>query len=139
MKVQKSKWRKVLSLLLAGVLTVSSLNYSGLSVSATEAGSEEFPEVKEIPEETPEDLETPKEIFYVEEEYIPLDEIQTSAIGMSFFSAAPSVGMKESNEVDWIERIAIPTEMEAGVRAFYNALVEGSDNDGVDDILIDDS
>lgn len=158
MKVQKNKWKKVLSLLLAGVLTVSSLNYSGLSVAATEADSEEFLEVSgtglientesvsekteasEIQEETSEVLETPeKEIFYVEEEYIPMDEIQTSAIGMSFFSTTPSVEMKGTNEVQWIDRIAIPTGMETDVKALYNALAEGSDNDGEADILIDDS
>lgn len=69
-----------------------------------------------------------------------LEPAQTSALSWSFFSARANSGVQlaEGTHEKWIDRILIPSE-QSYARALYNALVEGADNDGDRDILIDDS
>lgn len=54
----------------------------------------------------------------------------------SLTSVGP-VPLKESREIRWIDRLNL-TGFES-IRTFYDALAEGSDNDGDRDFLIDDA
>ena len=100
--------------------------------SISDGNQNENPHTGESQEQ---DGEVPQDII-VEEEYYDMGEAQTSAVSMSFFSLANgTVEATGTNEVAWIDRIVL----EDKIRALYDKLVEGSDNDGVDDILIDDS
>lgn len=114
----RNKGNKFLALLLMVAVLFTSVPFPAHATEVDVTGTEET-----------------QEGFYVEMEpeyFAP----ETSAPVLSFFGANSSgVSLKESNEVEWIDRIVIPEE----VRAFYDVLVEGSDNDGVEDVLIEDN
>lgn len=114
----RNKGNKFLALLLMVAVLFTSVPFPAHATEVDVTGTEET-----------------QEGFYVEMEpeyFAP----ETSAPVLSFFGANSSgVSLKESNEVEWIDRIVIPEE----VRAFYDILVEGSDNDGMDDFLIEDN
>ena len=75
-----------------------------------------------------------KEIVKVTSEIIDLGEFSLENSGsLSFFNEENGIiDLKEGNYEKWIDRIDIP---EYGIE-FYNTLVEYSDNDGEDDLLI---
>ena len=65
---------------------------------------------------------------------IELGTTETSAYSFSFFTETTDyVPLKSGNYEEWIDRIEVPDY----ALDFYNALVEGADNDGTADILID--
>lgn len=70
-------------------------------------------------------------------EVLDLGGIETSAETISLFSLDSSgkVSLTAGNHERWIDRIDVPEY----AKTLYNTLVEGADNDGVEDILIDDS
>ena len=73
------------------------------------------------------------------EEYFDLGEVETSAIPMDFFGLSDgNVSLINGTEVDWIDRLDLTGDASV-IRTFYDTLVEASDNDGVDDYLIEDS
>ena len=67
---------------------------------------------------------------------IELPSIQTSAPDLMTMSLEDGqVDLKGGNYINWIDRVDLPDY----AVDFYNLLVEGSDNDGKEDVLIDDS
>ena len=73
----------------------------------------------------------------VYEEEIEMAPVETSALPISLYSLEDGVVyLKNTNEVNWIDRI--DTSGAGIIKDFYNTLVEASDNDGVDDFLIED-
>ena len=79
------------------------------------------------------------EIVLVEqtEEFIELGEAETSAQPIGFFSLADgNVELKSGNYKDWIDRLDL-SEAQV-IKDFYDKLVEASDNDGENDLLIED-
>lgn len=65
---------------------------------------------------------------------LELGTTETSAYSFSFFTETTDyVPLKSGNYEEWIDRIDVPDY----ALDFYDALVEGADNDGTDDILID--
>ena len=74
----------------------------------------------------------------VESVYYFVPETETSAIAMGMYSLEDGkVSLKDGTAVDWIDRLDWQNADE--IKAFYDLLVEASDNDGTDDFLIDDS
>ena len=113
-------WKKRLNQIIAGALAVilflGVADWSAIETFAVEVQETE-PEILEICE------------F--------VSEAEISAIGMELFGLNDGVvELSPSNEIQWIDRIDL-TEAEA-IRDFYDSLVEGSDNDGIDDYLIED-
>ena len=149
MKMGK-KGTRMLSLLLMAALLVTSIpmpayaaevedTLSNVSeVVLTEVTEAEYELEQEVAEPGMDPLAAEKAVaanLHVEkrEEF---SRIETSAMAMNLLSVEDgTVDLKDTNEVEWIDRIDIPDE----IRAFYNQLVEGADNDGTDDILIDDT
>ena len=88
-------------------------------------------------------LEVEKEEIVTEQlwsETIELSAVETSATPMGFFSLSDGViTLKDGNYENWIDRIDLESDTEGVIRNLYNTLVEGSDNDGIDDILIENS
>lgn len=124
MKRAKNRWKQMVSLALAAAVTGSALDLSAITASATEVQEE--------------DGTTDAETVTYEEEIIELPSLETSAEPIGMFSLSDgNVTLKDSNEVDWIDRIDL-TDAEC-IREFYDTLVEASDHDGVDDYLIDDT
>ena len=71
------------------------------------------------------------------EECIDLGSAETSAQAFGFFSLRDGiVSLKNGNYKDWIDRLDL-TDAQV-IKDFYDTLVEASDNDGVDDLLIED-
>lgn len=71
---------------------------------------------------------------------IELSAVETSAFPIGFFGLSDGVvTLKSGNYVDWIERIDLSSDTEGVIRSLYDTLVEGSDNDGINDILIENS
>ncbi len=92
-----------------------------------EMGSALLPMVTVEVEEDAEIVEYISELEY-------MGDIETS-VSTSFFGLADgTVDLKGTNEERWIDRIDIPEEM----MDFYQVLEEGTDNDGTEDIFIDD-
>lgn len=92
-----------------------------------EMGSALLPVVTVEVEEDAEIVEYISELEY-------MGDIETS-VSTSFFSLDDGlVDLKGSNEERWIDRIDVPQEM----LDFYQVLEEGTDNDGTEDVLIDD-
>ena len=123
MRLHTGNLKRFLAMFLLVAVVCSS---RGLPVTAASAGGSV----------SSNDVNPTQQEIVVREEYYDLGEAQTSAVGISFFSLANgTVEPTVTNEVKWIDRIVL----ESNIRAAYDQLVEGSDNDGVDDILIDDS
>ena len=113
----------------------------------------------EQPEETPIEEEQPEEVLEEEEQSVKeevvttqnemltveleevsylVPEVETSAIAMGMYSLTDGkVSLKSSREINWIDRLDL-TDADI-IRNFYDLLVEASDNDGENDVLIDDS
>lgn len=72
------------------------------------------------------------------EESFFLPEAETSAMPIGFFSLDDGmVELAKGSYAEWIDRLDLSgAEV---IREFYDKLVEASDNDGVDDFLIEDS
>ena len=89
-----------------------------------------------LPVVTVEVLEEVLEDGVVEWEYnIELPSIQTSAPALMTMSLDNGqVDLASGNHVKWIDRVVLPDY----AVDFYNTLAEGSDNDGIDDVLIND-
>ncbi|HCT92755.1 MAG TPA: hypothetical protein DF613_15455 [Lachnospiraceae bacterium] len=66
-------------------------------------------------------------------EWLDQRESMTSAPGTFRLAAGSGVSPRSGNYVNWIDRVVLPDY----AQKFYYALVEASDNDGVDDWLID--
>ena len=74
----------------------------------------------------------------IEDVYYLVPETETSAMAMSMYALSDgNVSLKDSNEENWIDRLDLTDAAE--IRAFYDTLVEASDNDGENDFLIDDA
>ena len=72
------------------------------------------------------------------EEYFDLGEVETSAIPMSFLGLSDGkVSLINGTATNWIDRLDL-TDAQV-IKNLYNTLVEASDNDGINDYLIDDS
>lgn len=84
------------------------------------------------------DESSENEGWVTEEIEFELDPVETSATPIGMFSISDGVvNLKSGNYEQWIDRIDLT---EAGaIYDFYNVLVEASDNDGVDDFLINDT
>ena len=67
--------------------------------------------------------------------FVPETETAATAIGM-YSLADGQVSLKDSSGEKWIDRLDLSDAAE--IRAFYDTLVEASDNDGENDFLIDD-
>lgn len=84
------------------------------------------------------------EVIVSEEIWIDLGDTYTTAPskktpGISIFSLENgTVDLIDGTAVDWIDRIDLSGDA-AVIRTFYDTLVEATDNDGVDDQLIEDS
>lgn len=70
-------------------------------------------------------------------EVVDLGDLETCAdTGISLFSVETGApDLKEDNYTNWIDRVILPDY----AVDFYDALAEGADNDGTDDILIEDT
>ena len=130
----KSKLNRVLALGLAGILAFSVPEFALATENVAEsdivremddAGTEESTQKN--------DVENPTIIY---EETVDLGTVETSAPSMSFFAGTNAyVSLKNGNHADWIDRIDVPDY----AISLYNALAEGVDNDGIEDVLIDDA
>lgn len=98
-----------------------------------EANNEDADEI----DSTKEDGAAAHEELICSEMEIELESPQTSAMRWTFYAARsnPYVQLANGTHERWIDRIIIPSY----AISLYNALAEGADNDGVQDILIDDS
>lgn len=113
--------KKIIAIILAFSMFFCGIDLSALQVQATESTETAIAEGEEIVEEVCEFVSS----------------AETSAISMSMFSLDDGqVALKPSNEVKWIDRINL-TDAEC-IRTFYDSLVEASDNDGINDYLIED-
>ena len=103
------------------------------------AGSEEVGTDLSVPED--ESAENAEEIGTEELQYVWVDlgTIETSVPQWDFFGLDENgkATLKEGNYEKWIDRINM--DQEAYALNLYNKLVEGADNDGENDILIDDA
>ena len=80
---------------------------------------------------------TPLESYV--EEYFDLGEVETSAIPMEVFGLSDGkVSLISGTAINWIDRLDLTGDAQV-IKNLYNTLVEASDNDGVDDYLIEDS
>ena len=120
--------KRVLAMALAVVMT-----FSIQDLSLTTAWGSETDNAQSNSTETNRTSDTESTIIY--QETVDLGTIETSAYGISLMSDEPYVSLKSGNYADWIDRIDVP---DYG-KAFYEALVEGAENDGTDDFLIDDA
>ena len=120
--------KRVLAMALAVVMT-----FSIQDLSLTTAWGSETDNAQSNSTETNRTSDTESTIIY--QETVDLGTIETSAYGISLMSDEPYVSLKSGNYADWIDRIDVP---DYG-KTFYEALVEGADNDGTDDFLIDDA
>ena len=67
-----------------------------------------------------------------------LPEMETSAMPIGWFGlSGGSVDLKSGNYENWIDRLDLSET--PFVKELYEKLVEASDNDGVDDWLIEDT
>ena len=83
-----------------------------------------------------EENNTPNNSFV---EYLELGEVETSAIPMGVFSLSDgTVDLVNGTKTNWIDRLDLSGEAKV-IRDLYDILVEASDNDGIDDYLIEDS
>ena len=99
----------------------------------------DVPIVEEIVTEEPV-VEESREIVEVELDdiYYLVPETETAATAIGMYSLSDGqVSLKDSNEENWIDRLDLTDATE--IRAFYDTLVEASDNDGENDFLIDDA
>lgn len=108
--------RRMIAFFLAAVMFFGNADWSVLQVAATESQK-------------------------VESEMLEcttiVSEAETSAIAMSMYNLDDgNISLSASNEVKWIDRIDL-TDAEC-IRTFYERLVEASDNDGINDYLIED-
>lgn len=76
--------------------------------------------------------------------YYASDVIETQTSGyvspISFFSLSDgTVELASGNAEKWIDRLSFDSSCSADLIAFYNSLVEWTDNDGTDDYLIEDA
>ena len=104
-------------------------------IETTTEVMEEFAEETEEPEEIEQ-----KEIIEVQMEdvYYLVSGVETQATAIGMYSLSnDQVSLKNSNETEWIDRLDLTDITE--IRDFYDSLVEGSDNDGTADYLINDS
>ncbi len=119
MKNWKRTLKKLFVLGLSVILLGSSTDLSALSVLAAENSGKVYT----------------KENSYVEETEIVTVETMTSAPAIGLFGLDEgTVDLISGTAADWIDRIDITEEL----RDFYDKLVESSDNDGIDDFMIED-
>lgn len=71
-------------------------------------------------------------------EEVNLADIQPSKTISLSSTTSTSLGLKDTNEINWIDRIAFPDEFESTFKEFYKMLKESCDNDGDRDFLIKD-
>jgi len=117
MRNWKKKLKQLFVLALAIVLIGNSMDLSVLQVSA-QNGQAEL-----VPTEQYEDILLPK--------------METSAMPMGFFGLSDgTVTLKNTTAVRWIDRLDL-TDADFAME-LYNNLIEWTDNDGTDDLLIDD-
>ena len=164
--MKKYLFTRILSLILAFTILFSDISaYAASDMSgevAEEQIQEEEPSIEEIPEaleeeqleeeqleeeqleEEPSDFEEPEENQPIvmegtlEDIYRMVPEVETSAIAVELYGLSDGkVSLKDSNETAWIDRLDL-TEV-AEIEDFYEVLEEASDNDGVDDYLIEDT
>lgn len=129
MKTWKKSLKRVLAVALAGVMVISIPELSAIASANTETSGE----VVETTENK-QNLEPEETIVY--EEIVDLGMIETSAYAISLFGTeGNSVTLKDGHYQKWIDRINVP---EYAIE-LYDKFVEGSDNDGVDDVLMDGS
>lgn len=134
----KNRGKKLVVLALTTALIGNMTDLSVLTVSA----SEEADTVTVAENITSEKTDTNTNggssdtgvIIYEEIDMAP---VETSALPILLYSLEDGVvTLKSTNEVNWIDRI--DTSDAGAIKEFYNTLVEASDNDGVDDFLIED-
>lgn len=114
----KKLWKKLLA---AGMSLAMVFNVAGVSTVYTQATAQELASEGEVMEMI-----------------VELPEIGTSAPAISWFSLSEGVvDLKEGNYEKWIDRLDLSEA--AFAKDFYASLEEGTDNDGVDDWLIEDS
>lgn len=97
------------------------------------AGMTDYPAVKVMAQEN----FSQGEVTIIEDSIL-LPEMETSALPVGFFGLREgSVDLKAGNWEKWIDRVDVSEA--AFVKELYDNMVEASDNDGVDDWLIEDS
>ncbi len=139
MNLWKNRERKLMVLALTTALVGNMTDLSALTVSASEK-TEAVTTVEGVTNEMCETKSSSQidgmEVIVYEEE-IEMAPVETSALPISLYSLEDGVVyLKNTNEVNWIDRI--DTSGAGIIKDFYNTLVEASDNDGVDDFLIED-
>ena len=119
--------KKILALLLLMVLVVQSVPVPALATSEAETE----------PLRTTDAVVDEGSGFEISEEVVGVRESRLNDAQqiVPYSLESSSVTLKSGNYANWIDRINVPNY----ATHFYNLLVEGSDNDGVDDFLIDDS
>ncbi len=104
---------------------------------------------KETEEETATESESVEEEFVYQkttdeittyEEWYELSSVETSALPVALFSLKDGVvELNSGTATAWIDRLNLSGTEEQVIREFYDVLVEATDNDGVNDYLIDDT
>ena len=131
MKNWKKYPKRMIAFLLIAILTVNTVDISAMSVFGAQ-NNEQTTNGTDTTFDTNTQNSTDEVVVY--EEFIDLGTVETSAPSISFFGTTSSVTLKDGNYIKWIDRINVPDY----AIELYNKLVEGADNDGVDDILIED-
>ncbi len=116
--------RKVfVNLLLVFSLVIAEIPFQSNAKEVNAA--QEQTQVVEIPEEVSEEFELPM--------------METSAMPMGFLDLNEgTVELIDGVAVQWIDRLKLEGEEYRFAREFYNNLIEWTDNDGVEDWLIED-
>jgi len=118
MRVLKKFGKKALVSALSLALLANTMNSSAFTVQAQEQGA--------------------LNVVDILEESMELPEMETSAMPIGWFGlSGGSVDLKSGNYENWIDRLDLSET--PFVKELYEKLVEASDNDGVDDWLIEDT
>ena len=144
MKKGKNRCKQLVTLSLAAALVMNTTDFPVLTVAA-DVNSEiasvvnEKEENEVVSENVINDAnqnESAETISF--EEYFDMAPMETAASSIEAFSLLDgTVTLKDTNEVNWIDRLDLTNATE--IQDFYNTLVEASDNDGIDDFLIEDT